>query len=62
MIDMMIDDSLSGSDFVWKRVSPADLIIGGSQQPLSCVLGHFRHGDEQTLKCNLTAPIEYAVV
>ena len=27
-----------------------------------CVLDHFRHGDEQTPKYNLTSPIEYAVV
>ena len=33
---------------VWKRVSPLDVITRGSQQPFSCVLDHFRHGDNQT--------------
>ena len=49
---------------IWsaKRLSPADVITGGSQQPSSFVLGHFRHGGKQTPKCNLTSPIEYAVV
>ena len=53
---------LSGSYLVWKRVSPADVITGGSQQQLSCVLGHFKHGDEQTPECNSTTPNEYNIV
>ena len=34
----------------WKRVSLWMWSLGGSQQPFSCVLGHFRHVDEQTNK------------
>ena len=36
---------------VWKMVSPFHrwmCSLSGSQQPFSCVLGHFRHGDNQT--------------
>ena len=38
----------SWSCLVWKRVSLWMWSLGGSQQPFSCVLGHFQHGDEQT--------------
>ena len=40
----------SWSCLVWKRVSLWLWSLGGSQQPFSSVLGHFRHGDEQTNK------------
>ena len=35
------------SSMVWKRVWPWMWSLEGSQQPFSCVLGHFRHGHEQ---------------
>ena len=38
----------SWSCLVWKRVSLWMWSLGGSQQPFSCVLGHFQHGDKQT--------------
>ena len=39
----------SWSGLVWKKVSPYMYVITrGSQHPLSCVLGHFQHGDKQT--------------
>ena len=38
----------SWSCLVWKRVSLWLWSLRGSQQPFSSVLGHFRHGDEQT--------------
>ena len=38
----------SWSCLVWKRVSLWMWSLGGSQQPFSCVLGHFRHGDEES--------------
>ena len=37
----------SWSCLVWKRVSLWLWSLGGSQQPFSSVLGHFRHGDDQ---------------
>ena len=39
---------LSWYCLVWKRVSLWMWPRGGSQQPFSCVLGHFPHGDKQT--------------
>ena len=33
---------------VWKRISHWMWSLRGSQKPFSCVLGHFRHGDNQT--------------
>ena len=39
---------LSWSCLVWKRILLWLWSIGGRQQPFSCVLGHFRHGHEQT--------------
>ena len=36
------------SYLVWKRVSLWMWSLGGSQQPFSCVLGHFRHGVKRT--------------
>ena len=38
----------SWSCLAWKRVSLWMWSLGGSQQPFSCVLGHFWHGDEWT--------------
>ena len=38
----------SWSCLVWKRVLLWIWSLGGSQQPFFCVLGHFRHGHEQT--------------
>ena len=33
-----------------EKVSPWMWPLGGSQQPFSCILGHFRHGDTQPNK------------
>ena len=38
----------SWSKVVWKRISHWIWSPWGSQKPISCVLGHFRHGDNQT--------------
>ena len=38
------------SSVVWKRVSPWMWSLWGSQQPFSCLLGHFRHGDNKPTK------------
>ena len=35
------------SGLVWKTVSPWIRSLRGSQQPFSCVLGHFWHGDDK---------------
>ena len=40
--------SFPWSYLVWKRVSLWMWSLGGSQHPFSCVLGHFRRGDDQT--------------
>ena len=38
----------SWSGLVWKRISSMDVwSLWGSQQPSSCVLGHFRHSNKQ---------------
>ena len=42
--------SFSWSCLVWKRVSLWMWSLGGRQQPFSCVLGNFRHGDKQPTK------------
>ena len=38
----------SWPNVVWKRISHWMWSLRGSQKPFSCVLGHFRHGDNQT--------------
>lgn len=39
---------LSWSCLVWRRILLWMWSLGGRQQPFSCVLGHFQHGDERT--------------
>ena len=42
---------------IWKRFSLWMWPLGSSQQPFSCVLGHFWHGDKQSQPGDLSASL-----